>query len=61
MEKDDEPDLVARYDVVYYPTFLWTDGTGAELTRTVQPSDPDELMGDLEIALEELAAADPGE
>ncbi len=61
VEKDDESELVARYGITLYPAFVWTDGTGAEVLRTVQPLDADELLEDLESALEELAAASSSE
>lgn len=57
VEKDDEPALVERYGVVYYPAFVWTDATGDELMRIGQPEDADELLEGLEFALEELAGA----
>jgi thioredoxin-related protein len=58
VEKDDEADLVARYEIASYPTFVWTDAAGEELMRSVQPADAEELIGDLEIALEEMTATD---
>ena len=59
VEKDDEPDLVERYELVYYPAFVWTDGDGNEVSRTVQPTDPDELLEELQYALEELGSGGP--
>ena len=61
IEKDDEPDLIAKYDVSYFPTLLWTDGTGEELTRAAQPADADEVLGDQELAMELLAEDDSGQ
>ena len=58
VEKDDEAEMVARFDVDYYPTLLWTDGAGEELMRTVQSGDPDEVLSDQEVALELLAEGD---
>lgn len=58
VEKDDEPDLVARYDVTYYPAFVWVDAAGEELWRSVQPADADELLEELAMAIEELDAGD---
>lgn len=43
-----------RFDVVYYPTLLWTDGSGEELMRTVQSGDVDEVLSDQALALELL-------
>lgn len=58
VEKDEEPELVARFGVDYYPAFVWTDGAGEELLRTVQPGDAGELLADLEAAAEELAGGE---
>ena len=55
VEKDDEAEMVARFEVDYYPTLLWTDGAGEELMRTVQSGDTDEVLADQEVALELLA------
>lgn len=55
VEKDDEPGLVERFGVDYYPAFVWTDGAGEELARVAQPEDADEVLEGLEIALEELS------
>ncbi len=57
VEKDDEADLIAQYGIDYYPAFVWTDGDGEELLRTVQPETPQELIDALESAQEELIAA----
>jgi len=52
---------VARFGVDYYPAFVWTDSAGEELLRTVQPGDAGELLADLDVAAQELSAADGGE
>jgi len=54
VEQEEEPDLIEKYDVVYYPTIVWTDGVGIELTRSAQPTDSDEVLGDQEVAVEFL-------
>jgi hypothetical protein len=54
VEKDDELEFVARYDISYYPTLVWTDATGEELMRTVQSQDPEEVLSDQALALELL-------
>jgi hypothetical protein len=46
---------VKKFDVAYYPTLIWTDGTGEELMRTAQSGDPDEVLSDQELALELLS------
>ncbi len=56
MEKDDETDLVARFEVVHYPSFVWTDAKGTEVLRSVLPADSAEMLEELEAALEELTA-----
>ena len=55
VEKDDEAEMVKRFDISYYPTLLWTDGAGEELMRTVQSGDTDEVLSDQQFALELLA------
>jgi len=47
----------ATYGVDYCPTLVWTDGAGEELTRSAQPTDSDEVLGDQELAMEFLAEA----
>ena len=54
VEKDDEAEFVARFDISYYPTLVWTDATGEELMRTVQSEDPEEVLSDQALALELL-------
>lgn len=55
VEKDDNADLVERFEVVDYPTVVWTDGDGKVLTRTAQPDDAEELLEELEYAVELLS------
>ena len=55
MEQEEEEAMIKKYDVVYYPTLIWTDGYGIELTRSAQPTDADEALGDQEVAIEFLA------
>jgi len=58
VEKDDEPELVERYDVTYYPALVWVDADGEELMRSVQPTSVDEVLDDLALAVDGLADAD---
>ena len=55
VEKDDNAALVERFEVVNYPTVVWTDSTGAVVSRTAQPDDAEELLEELAYALELLA------
>ena len=55
VEKDDNAGLVERFEVVHYPTVVWTDGDGEVLTRTAQPDDAEELLEELEYAVELLS------
>ena len=52
VEKDDNPELVARHAVDYFPAYVWTDAAGEEITRTVQPTGSEELLEDFETAVE---------
>lgn len=69
-EKDEGPDLVARYKVQAYPTVLVLEATGVERGRMVEVADAGDLRGGLERILgggdplEALAAAvraEPGD
>ena len=58
VEKDENTEFIARYGIDYFPTILWTDGAGEELTRSAQPGDTDEVLGDQTLAMELLAEDD---
>ncbi len=61
MEKDDNLELVERYEVVDYPAFVWTDASGKMVTRTVRPSDSAELIEEFEDALADMVGAPPAD
>ena len=48
--KGDDHEFFTRFEVVYDPTFIWTDGAGVEVMRTTQPADTDEILEDQETA-----------
>jgi len=56
--KGDDQELFTRFEVVYDPTLIWTDGAGAELMRTTQPEGTGEILEDQEIARALLDAED---
>ena len=60
VEKDDEPKLIDRYQLVQFPTIVWTDASGEALAVTVQPENPDDALADLEVAREWLRNAGSG-
>ena len=55
MEQEDNTEFIEKYDVSYFPTLIWTDRAGIELTRSAQPTDSEEVLGDQELAIELLA------
>ncbi len=57
VEKDDEPEMVARFGIDYYPTFVFTDAAGEEAWRSAQPLDSDELLDEVTAAIESLDGA----
>lgn len=46
-EKDEERELIERYRLSVFPTFVWTDAEGEALAVTPQPDTPDDVLADL--------------
>ena len=58
VDKAEDQELFVRFEVVYDPTFLWTDASGVELMRTTQAERVDEILEDQEFARSLLDADD---
>ncbi len=49
VEKSDDPALVKRFEIIQYPTIVWTDVKGELIGLTVQPRSPDDAISDFEV------------